>query len=474
MPEKPARRIYLLDPVQLSQETIAVTFAKTSRSPLSFGEIAAELSQAKAAEFHEKWVVGYGHASVAEHAVVHIAVEDVSRLSIEAIESGRLASYTEKSTRYQKWDPDSYHMPAELQDGTLRRRYQEACELLFRTYQQSLSAVKAVVQADVPREDGESEDRWDGRIRSRFVDVCRYLLPMSALANVGITTNARSLEHTLGKMLASPLQEVRGMGADLKRVALEELPALLKHAEPSAYLEQTEAALRAMAARLPPASTDERLRLLAFDRDAERRVLAAALFAQAGAPFTSIAEQVGSMTAQQQAQLAAEALGRLGRFDIPLRELEHAVYTFEAVLDQGAYFELKRHRMMTQTPQRLTTSLGYAVPRLISVAGLEPTYREAMDRAADTFAALEAWNPAVAAYVVPNGFNRRVLMTLNLREVYHLCELRSAPNAHFSMRRLALQMAEQVRQVHPLLAGFMRLPAGASSQSIVDSYFTQL
>src|SRR3972149_11911131 len=108
------RRVYLLSPRNLSPETIAVTFAKTSRSPLSFREIAEELTDAKSAAFHEKWVVGYGHASVAEHAVLHLAFENVSRLAIECIESNRLASYTEKSTRYQKWSPDDFTLPPEL------------------------------------------------------------------------------------------------------------------------------------------------------------------------------------------------------------------------------------------------------------------------------------------------------------------------------------------------------------------------
>ena len=80
------RRIYLLSPRELSPETIAVAFAKTSRSPESFREIAAGLSDEKSAQFHEKWVVGYGHASVAEHAVLHMAFENVSRLAIESIE----------------------------------------------------------------------------------------------------------------------------------------------------------------------------------------------------------------------------------------------------------------------------------------------------------------------------------------------------------------------------------------------------
>ncbi len=105
------RRIYLLSPRDLSPETIAVAFAKTSRSPEAFDVIAAELTDARSAKFHEKWVVGYGHASVAEHAVLHLALENVSRLAIETIEGNRLASYTEKSTRYQQWDADAFIYP---------------------------------------------------------------------------------------------------------------------------------------------------------------------------------------------------------------------------------------------------------------------------------------------------------------------------------------------------------------------------
>jgi len=47
------RRIYLLSPTDLSPETIAVTFAKTSRSPKPFDEIASELTDDRSAEFHE-------------------------------------------------------------------------------------------------------------------------------------------------------------------------------------------------------------------------------------------------------------------------------------------------------------------------------------------------------------------------------------------------------------------------------------
>ena len=105
----------------------------------------------------------------------------------------------------------------------------------------------------------------------------------------------------------------------------------------------------------------------------------------------------------------------VGKFDIPLRELEYATATFDLVMDQGAYFEFKRHRMMTQTVQVFNIQHGYAIPLAITEAGLEPVYRASMDEMAALYGQFAEWNPQVAAYVLPNAFNRRVLCESNLR-----------------------------------------------------------
>ncbi len=55
------RAIYLLCPGDVSLETISVSFAKTSRVPLSFLEMAAELGDESTVQFHETCVKGYGH-----------------------------------------------------------------------------------------------------------------------------------------------------------------------------------------------------------------------------------------------------------------------------------------------------------------------------------------------------------------------------------------------------------------------------
>lgn len=457
MPTHP-RDVYLLSPKQLSPETIAVAFAKTSRSPESFRQIAAELTDEKSAEFHERWVVGYGHASVAEHAVLHVAIENASRLAIETVESNRLASYTEKSTRYQKWAPDGFYIPPEMVSSRHGVMYRQTCEMLFRAYLESQEPVKQLVRARYPRKDGETEDRWDARIRSKYVDACRFFLPAAALANLGMTANARVFEGAIRKMLSSPLAEVREIGAEVKGVCSAEVPTLLKYADSVPYLSETQAALTEFARGLPAGDEDRAMvRLVDCDPEAEEKFLASVLYRVSGLSFDGARQWVRAASPEQRLALVETCLGRLGRHDTPPRELEHVTYTFDVLMDQGAYFEVKRHRMMTQTPQRLDCRRGFVTPRLLEEAGWGDRYRETMERTAEAYERLVGDFLEEASYVVPNGFNRGLLMTLNLREAFHFCELRSAPNAHFSVRRIALRMAEAIREAHPTLARFMRL-----------------
>src|SRR6266487_1164584 len=471
----PEREIYLLSPRALSPETIAVAFAKTSRSPESFRAIAAELSDEKSAQFHEKWVVGYGHASVAEHAVLHIAFENVSRLAIESIEGNRLASYTEKSTRYQKWGSDDFTIPPELNGHPLCGEYVDTIRFLFKTYADSLDPVRNLILDRFPRRENEKDEAWDRRIRSKYVDVCRFILPAASLANVGLTANARVLENMIRKMLSHELEEVRQIGANVKEVALDETPTLVKYADTVPYLVETCREIREL--EISDLSSKGRnqtwCNLIDYDKDGEKKVLAATLYRFGEMAYTDALTYIESLDEEKKIKLADSLLGRLGKFDIPLRELEYASYTFDLMMDQGAYAEFKRHRMMTQTPQKLTTRLGYAIPRMITEAGFGAQYEAVMESAAKMYEKLYQFNPNVAQYVVPNGFNRRVLARFNLREAYAFCQLRSAANAHFSIRRVAQRIYEELHRVHPLLTKYMKLP-DETWKVVEENYFTEV
>ena len=98
---------------------------------------------------------------------------------------------------------------------------------------------RAVIAESIPRRENEKDEAYDRRIRSRYVDVCRFILPAASLANVGMTANGRVIENSIRKWLSSPLAEVREIGETVKAVAQGELPTLVKYAEAVEYLVET-------------------------------------------------------------------------------------------------------------------------------------------------------------------------------------------------------------------------------------------
>jgi len=472
----PSREIYLLDPKRLSPETIAVTFAKTSRSPQTFREIAAELTDETSADFHEKWVVGYGHSSVAEHAVLHIAVENISRLAVECLESNRLAAYTEKSSRYQIWDEDHFYIPSELCGHPLKKDFLDINFRLLRHYQQAVNEITDYLRKEMPRQENETERAFEQRVRTCSADVCRYYLPASALANVGLTINARALEHALVKMLSHNLEEVRAIGREIKKVAQTHVPTLVKYADENEYIRllDLQFSQEVLWGNNPAYPAESWFNCIASTPDGEIKILAALLCHYGHQSFDGCLASINAMTAEEKQRMTAYLLGTLSEHDIPARELEYANMDVEVVLDQGAYYELKRHRMMSQLPQRLSTRLGFAVPALFTLAGISDQFVEDMEIVRQTYDQFSEFNPEVAAYIVPNAFNRRVLLEINLRSALHLVQLRSAPNAHFAMRRFALRLAEELRGRFPLFAPYILPNPKETWRSISENYFSQL
>ncbi len=92
-------------------------------------------------------MVGYGHSSVAEHAVLSIAVENVSILGAKILEENRLSSFTEKSTRYQVMDGSNYYTPPAFSEGRLGRLYRDSAAALFSVYGEVIPAGEGVQRA---------------------------------------------------------------------------------------------------------------------------------------------------------------------------------------------------------------------------------------------------------------------------------------------------------------------------------------
>lgn len=459
----------------LPEEVIAVLFAYYSRSN---GDLRTNLAKLlidgdlnvarpatgpafamanKAAAFHEKWVVGYGHGSVAEHAVVHLAIENVSILASKAIEDLRLGSFTEKSTRYVVFGRDSFVDLPELPEAE-RTLYRENGERLFTTYLAMMPQVIAALTARNPPGTAATA------IRSQACDLLRGLLPAGTRTNIGLTANARALEGLLSKMMSSPLAEVRRIAADMHRAALTIAPTLVKYAAPNAYRAGRIAAVTA--AITPPTGVPHLGRnavtLLRHDEDAPERVAMALAFEALDTPVDTPHSgwwpgDDERPTRANALRLIAAALENRGRHDAVPRAFEATSFTVELLLDYGAYRDLQRHRLLTPTTQRLTAALDFEVPPDLVEMGLGWGYENAMHSALATWEMLAESHPHEAQYAVPLGYRIRTLWTLNLRELFHVVELRSGKQGHESYRRIAQALYKAAVDVHPWLADMIRV-----------------
>ncbi|ASJ11333.1 FAD-dependent thymidylate synthase [Thermococcus sp. P6] len=129
-------------------------------------------------ENHLPRVLGYGHESILEHAVLTFSIEGCSRVCSHQLVRHRLASYTQQSQRYIKLNPmdveETFVIPGAVKDHPelyekWKRLMREAMEL----YEESCG--KGVHQEDA-----------------------RFILPQAVRTKIVVTMNLRELKHFLG------------------------------------------------------------------------------------------------------------------------------------------------------------------------------------------------------------------------------------------------------------------------------------
>ncbi|MYE60539.1 MAG: FAD-dependent thymidylate synthase, partial [Candidatus Dadabacteria bacterium] len=197
------RDIYTIS--NIPEEVVAVIFAYVSRSPKSFRENIdtvireQEMGRDRAEKFHEKWVLNYGHASVAEHATVHIGVERVSRLFSSLLEcANEFLSFTEYSQRYQRPRKGDNYIPQELDSRpALKKEFEELCDFQYEVYSRLNTELFDFLKKKFPvPEDKEERAHFRALEKIEFEDA-RYALNHSPLKNLGMKANARAKQQNL-------------------------------------------------------------------------------------------------------------------------------------------------------------------------------------------------------------------------------------------------------------------------------------
>ncbi len=419
----------------------------------------------RAAELYQRIFFEYGDDSVAQLGGVHLACEQASNVLTKVLERGRLMSYLEQSTRYLGYDrrqPNGlyrYYRDPAILESRLGARFVGEMDRTFDTYGALLKELTEWLARRFPKTPDDTDFVYRQAIRAKALDAVRGLLPASAISNLGIYASGQAYEALLLRMRAHPLPEVRDYASMMMTELMKVIPSFLKRVEIaerggawSDYLAQTRAATRDLV-RTTWRDTDtpepaESVRLVDFDPDGERRVAEAIVFANSTMPDEEISRRVAQMNELERAHLIKTYVGRrLNRRHRPGRAFERTDYRFELVTDYGAFRDLQRHRMLTVEWQPLSVDLGYDVPQVIRDAGLAGRFEESLGHSADLFRELDAEMPDLSQYAVALAYRIRYTIQMNAREAMHLIELRSGPQGHPNYRRVAQEMARQIRDV---------------------------
>jgi thymidylate synthase ThyX len=475
--DKSLRRILLDEFIQAPESGFEAIVGGAAANGV--GQLVAT-QQAEA--FYERVLIGYGDDSVAELGGAHLACEGVSNVAAKALEDSRIGiSPLEKSTRYVVFNRKvggryRYLRERAIMASRHAAAYEAAMDGLFDAYSTLLEPTIAYLREQTPRDAATSERAYKSATRAKACDLLRGLLPMATLTNVGLFGNGRAFEYLLTRLYAAPPDELHDL-ADAMQTALDALiPSFVKRAKSERGRAHQEY-LRGMHERVEKEIRDWRLeirdwdtnrqslisnllsdvQLVEYDRDAEAKTVAAILYPHTDLPLAEVRALAARLTDAERLAIVRAYVGeRASRFHRPGRAFEEPYYTFDLLADLGAYRDLQRHRVLTQERQHYGVRHGYVTPPELAEAGLSAPYAAALERAAAVAEAIAAEMPEQAQYAVPLAFRVRWRIKLNLREVYHLAELRSAPQGHPSYRRIAQAIAAAVRAVHPALAEGMR------------------
>lgn len=448
------RQLELRGHRRLTPETLCAAYARISRSPLPVDQLRKKacLDVEKARSSNQKIIFEMGHHSVAEHAVFNFDIMGISRLALEEIEKFRLVSYTEKSQRYVTLEGDLV-LPKEIRDPRQKKIFLETVQKQNRFYFKAFAVLNKRLQR-------QHRDRVQSAAGQKLVEGwakedARYILPLATSGQVGMTINARNLEHMFRRLRLSSRAEVRELGEKLYALVLPIAPSIILFPEPTAFDREAFSALDDYFAQRPgpagPPPGREPV-IVSYTENGDDVILAAHACTSRGLDFVRALNLVKKTSPARKKTLMLEFFKQIQFFSAMPREFEMADITFQVVVSAANFAQLKRHRMATLLAGEYAPGLGNTCPASLREAGLEKEFSKIVEAANHAYRAIKIRSGSAADYVLTNSHRRPVLMKMNLREMYHFARLRDDEHAQWDIRALAHSLSEKVRALMPLTA----------------------
>jgi len=456
-------------------ETISAAAAKTSRSEENLPTLRANaIKDIEAArKTNTNVVFGLGHESVAEHAYFNFDLVDVSRAVVNWVEEQRLASFTEKSMRYVKFGND-FLMPVEIESSRYAKEFKDLMNKNFALYTKTYDLILPIVMSENPslvdkmNNDPSTGARRDAKnkLEGMAKEDARYCLPYATQTQLELSANGRSLERMIRILNSAPLAEAVDLGKQLL-VAQQYAPSLIKYPEKTKYLSETREGLEAFVSGLQSEliKTGEQRTLpyagatilsgtpalIDYDKKGDDRIVLALLTANSDKTYGYWEQKLPEISQETKSNLVKKALVDIQKHDSVFREFEFLDFTFEALISEAAYAQLKRQRIMTLIKQPETEDLGYVVPLNVAKAGQAEAYKDSYHESRELFSKLiPEVGRHVALYSLPLSNVTRTYFKVNLRELHSMARHREDCFAQWEIRNMQTKAGDIVRELCPL------------------------
>lgn len=438
----------------LTPETISAAYARVSRSQKNVTQLRKQAClDVRAARNSNKTIIfDMGHHSVAEHAVFNFDLTGISRLALEEIEKFRLISCTEKSQRYVTLQGD-FVVPAEIQENNLQDLFLDVIGLQNKFY---LSAFLALKKHIFHKNHSLAKNVSNHKMLEGWAkEDARYILSLATQGQVGLTINARNLEHMIRRFSLSRWQEVRGLGQKLFSLVEPVAPSIILFKEASEF-EKTMSS-RIQESLIKPdfinlTKKNSAPAIIDFTKNGDEKILAAFVARQWSIPFSTALKAAKKMGIMDRRKFFKNLFSQMEFFDAPPREFELADFTFQARVSAACYAQLKRHRLATLLAGDYDSNLGNTIPGSMKAVGLEKEFLQIIDRTHEAYHTIRRFTPAGADYILTNSHRRPITMKMNLREFYHFVRLRDDEHAQWDIRSLSAGLLNAVKQIMPLSA----------------------
>ncbi|GKS63416.1 thymidylate synthase [Nitrospira sp.] len=475
--DQSGRRVVAIAP--MPPEKSAYALARYSRSPDSIEDSIRWVHGHSSEKFWEQFYFDYGHGSIADLGHVIICFEEISELAAIRLEDEPLWDGQAKSSRYQNFASSRWFVPGQIRGSETEAVYEGILRSLSEIYRLLHDPLIAYLSEREPRPEAMKPVDYQRTIAARAFDVTRYLLPLAAKTNVGQVVSIRTLEKQITRLLSSQLPELRGVGEDLKAACQRapvnlwsELcgqisgvndplaPTLARHAKANAYQESVysdlarhaKEVLRGTGLDQPGTWGAVEAVELVDPHHPLDEIVATLLYRVSQAPYRKILDVVRDWSEKEKQATIEVATKQRGPYDDLIKEFRSGyAFTFDILMDIGAWRDMHRHRRCQQVQQNFTTVHGYDVPPPLVDAGLDTEYRQAMDAVRNDIELLKKKEQEASLYAIPFGFKVRCLFKMDYAEAEYIAKLRSGVKGHWSYRTVAWQMKQQISKKFPFL-----------------------